>query len=387
MFKILTLNNISALGLEQLPRDAYEVGSEISQPDAIILRSHKMHDMALPASLKAVARAGAGTNNIPIAKLTALGIPVFNTPGANANAVKELVVAGMLLAARNICQAWDYARKLEGDEAALNQQVEAGKKQFAGFELQQRTLGIIGLGAIGVEVANAAIKLGMKVIGYEPQIMVQRAWQLSPEVQQALSLEELLMKADFISFHVPLTEHTRNMLSPSRLQLLKPTTTLLNFSRGEILDEALIQEALDQHRLHAYICDFPSAITNHHPRMIALPHLGASTEQAEDNCAVMAVEQIKAYLEHGNIRNSVNFPEIVWPQTQGKRLAVVNSNVPDMVAKISHDLGKANINIVDMVNRSRNEIAYTLFDLNSEVPEKVLAQIRQIEGVLAARLL
>lgn len=387
MFKILTLNNISPVGLDRFPRDRYEVGSEIAQPDAIIVRSQKMHDMPIPANLKAVARAGAGTNNIPIAQLTALGIPVFNTPGANANAVKELVIAGMLLAARNICQAWDYARQLKGDAGMIHHQVEAGKKQFAGFELRNRTLGVIGLGAIGVEVANAAIKLGMKVIGYEPQIMVQRAWQLSPEVQQAISLDELLMQADFISCHVPLTEQTRNLLNASRLALLKTGATVLNFSRGEIIDEELIREALDQQRLHAYICDFPGPVTNHHPRIIALPHIGASTEQAEENCAIMAAEQLKAYLEHGHIKNSVNFPDIIWPPAQGCRLAVVNSNVPDMVAKISHDLGKANINIIDMINRSRNEVAYTLLDLNSEVPLTVLRQIQQIEGVLAARLL
>lgn len=387
MFKILTLNNISVAGLERLPRDRYEVASEISHPDAILLRSYDMHGMEIPPTLKAVGRAGAGVNNIPVDELSARGIPVFNAPGANANAVKELVIAGMLLGARNICQAWDYARGLQGDDAELHRQVEAGKKRFAGFELPGRTLGVVGLGSIGVQVANAAVALGMNVVGYDPDITVDRAWQLSASVHKAKGVEELISLADFITFHVPLVEGTRGMLNAERLRLAKPGLVVLNFAREGIIDEPALLAALDEGRVYAYVCDFPSSRTKGHPRVIALPHLGASTAEAEDNCAVMVAEQLRDYLEHGNIRNSVNFPAVSLPRAGCCRIAVVNQNRPDMVGQISHDLGKVGLNIIHMVNESRGELAYTLIDVESEVSPKVVEALRGIRGVLNVRVM
>ncbi len=388
MFKILTLNHIAVAGLERLPRDRYEVASEIAHPDAILVRSHDMHRMAIPETVKAVARAGAGVNNVPVAALTRRGIPVFNAPGANANAVKELVLAGLFLAARNICQAWDYARALEGDDEALHRQVEAGKKRFVGFELPGRTLGVVGLGAIGVQVANAAVRLGMEVLGYDPQITIQSAWRLSSKVRQARSMDELVASSDFVTFHVPLTEQTRHMLSRERVGLMREGAVVLNFARPGIVDEEAVLEALDAGRLHAYVCDFPSARNKAHPRVVALPHLGASTREAEENCAVMVVDQLRDYLEHGNIRNAVNFPEVVLPRTEGAvRLGIANANVPNMVGQISTALAQAGLNILDMLNRSKGEVAYTLLDVNREVPPEVVERIRAIDGVLAVRVI
>ena len=387
MYKILTLNNISVAGLERLPRERYEVASEIQHPDAILLRSFKMHDMEIPASLKAVGRAGAGVNNIPVEKLSRLGIPVFNAPGANSNAVKELVIAGMLLAARNICQAWDFARNLEGDDAEINRQTEAGKKNFVGFELPGRTLGVIGLGAIGVKVCNSALALGMKVIGYDPEITVERAWQLSSDVQQASSVDDLLSRVDFVSFHVPLVEGTRHMVNAERLRNMKDGVVLLNFARSGIIDDEAAVAALDSGKLHAYVCDFPSNLLKNHPRVVTLPHLGASTREAEENCAIMVAEQVKDYLENGNIKNSVNFPEVFMPRNGGYRLAVVNENVPNMLGQISTVLADCGLNIVDMLNKSRGEIAYTLVDVEAEVGDDCLDRLRAIEGVLAVRAL
>ncbi|MDE2090017.1 MAG: 3-phosphoglycerate dehydrogenase, partial [Gammaproteobacteria bacterium] len=357
MFKILTLNNIHVVGLEQLPRDKYEIASEIAHPDAILARSFNMHDMDIPPSVKAVGRAGAGVNNIPVANLSARGVPVFNAPGANANAVKELVLAGMLLACRNVCQAWDFARTLTGDDASLHQQVESGKKQFVGFELPRRTLGVIGLGAVGVQVANAAQALGMKAIGYDPEITVQRAWQLSSEVQQALSIDDLLARADFVSFHVPLNAATRHMINAQRLKVMKNGVVLLNFAREEIVDAEAVCGAIAAGKVYAYVCDFPSNRLKNHKRVITLPHIGASTREAEENCAIMVVEQVRDYLENGNVRNSVNFPEVAMPRTEGYRIAVVNANVPNMLGQISTALAKAGLNIVDMLNKSRGELA------------------------------
>jgi len=388
MYKILTLNNISPIGLERLPRDKYEIASEIQHPDAILLRSFKMHEMEIPPSLKAVGRAGAGVNNIPVDKMSALGIPVFNAPGANANAVKELVLAGMLMTCRNLVWGWDFARNLEGDDAAISKQVEAGKKNFGGFELPGRTLGVIGLGAIGVEVANAASLLGMKVIGFDPGVTVERAWQLSSDVEQATSVDDLLTKADFVSFHVPLIEATSNMINEERLKLMKPEAVIMNFARGGIIDDVAVCKALDEGRLYGYICDFPSNLLNKHPRVIALPHLGASTREAEDNCAMMVADQVSDYLENGNIRNSVNFPRTKLPRAVDSfRLAVVNSNVPDMVGKISHALGEANLNIIHMVNESRGEVAYTLMDVDAEIQTDLVNTIADIDGVLGVRAL
>jgi D-3-phosphoglycerate dehydrogenase len=385
MFKILTLNNISVSGLERLPRDRYEIASEISHPDAILVRSFKMHGMAIPPSLKAVGRAGAGVNNIPVDEMSARGIPVFNAPGANANAVKELVLAGMLVASRNLCQAWAFARNLEGDDAAINKAVEAGKKQFGGFELPGRTLGVIGLGAIGVQVANAALALGMRVIGLDPQITVHRAWQLSASVEQAESVDALLAKADFITCHVPLVDATRNLLNADRMRLLRPGAVLLNFARAGIIDDAAALAALDAGQLYAYICDFPSNLLKDHPRVVTLPHLGASTREAEENCAVMVADQLRDYLEEGSVRNSVNFPEVIMPRNGGYRLTVVNANVPNMLGQISTELARAGLNIVDMLNKSRGELAYTVVDVQDPIPQPVVDQIAAIEGVLAVR--
>jgi D-3-phosphoglycerate dehydrogenase len=385
MFKILTLNNISVAGLERLPRDRYEVASEIPHPDAILVRSADMHHMDIPPTVKAVGRAGAGVNNIPVEAMNQRGVAVFNAPGANANAVKELVVAGMLLACRNVCQAWDFARSLGGDDAALHREVEAGKKKFVGFELPGRTLGVIGLGAIGVKVANVAIGLGMKVLGYDPDITVERAWQLSSQVQQAAGVEDLLAHSDFVTFHVPLNDGTRRLINADRLKLMKSGVVLLNFARQEIIDEAAIVEGLRSGKVDAYICDFPSSLLQGHPRVVALPHIGASTREAEDNCAIMACEQLRDYLEHGNVRNSVNFPEVVMPRTEGHRVSIVNANVPNMVGQISTAMARVGLNIIDMLNRSRGKMAYTLTDVDKPLPEAVLSEIAAIDGVLAVR--
>jgi D-3-phosphoglycerate dehydrogenase len=387
MFKILTLNNISVKGLERLPREKYEIASEISHPDAVLVRSAKMHDMEIPATVKAIGRAGAGVNNIPVKKMTERGVPVFNAPGANANAVKELVLAGMLMAARNIAQAWAFARGLSGTDEEIHKAVEAGKKGFVGFELPGRTMGVIGLGAIGVKVANAARALGMKAVGHDPTITVQRAWQLASDVEQALSVDDLLSRSDFVSFHVPLTEETRHMVNEQRVRLLKKGAVLLNFSRDGIIDDKAVVAALDAGQLYAYVCDFPSNLLKDHPRCITLPHLGASTREAEENCAVMVADQVREWLESGNVTNAVNFPEIYLPRNGGHRVAVVNSNVPNMVGQISTDLGAAGININDMLNRSRGDIAVTLLDLDKEPSKEVVAQLSSITGVLSVRCL
>jgi len=383
MFKILTLNNISVAGLERLSRDQYEVASEMQYPDAILLRSFDMHDMEIPETVRAVGRAGAGVNNIPVTALSERGVPVFNAPGANANAVKELVLAGMLLAARNICPAWDFARDVEGDDQEIHRAVESGKKQFVGRELPGRTLGVIGLGAIGVKVANAAIGLGMRVIGFDPEITVRRAWQLSSDVQQAASVDDLLRRADFVSLHVPMVEKTRNMINADRIGMMPEGVTLLNFSRDAIVDDEAVVAAIDEGRMHAYVCDFPNNRLKGHPGVIALPHIGASTREAEDNCAVMVSEQVKAFLQDGNVQNSVNFPEVVMPRNSGYRMAVVNANVPNMLGQISTALADAGLNIVDMLNKSRGDLAYTLTDVDEPIPDSVTEAIATIDGVLA----
>jgi D-3-phosphoglycerate dehydrogenase len=347
-----------------------------------------MHGAPIAPEVRAVGRAGAGVNNIPVETLSRRGIPVFNTPGANANAVKELVLAGLLLAARNIAPAWLFARSLSGDDAAIESAVEQGKKNFVGFELPGRTLGVVGLGAIGVEVANSALALGMHVLGYDPQITVQRAWQLSASVEQALSLEDLCARADAISVHVPLNEHTTKLVNATRLGLMKPDGTLLNFARAAIVDDAAVIAALDAGRLHAYVCDFPTAALKDHPQVVTLPHLGASTGEAEENCAVMVAEQVRDFLENGNIRNSVNYPEAILPRIPNTtRLAIANSNVPNMVGQISTCLAAAQLNIADLLNKSRGEYAYTLIDTDGTVGEEVLMKIRAIAGVLCARIL
>lgn len=387
MFKIQTLNNIAAKGLERLSHENYEVASEVSAPDAILVRSTDMHSLELPETIKAVARAGAGVNNIPVAELTRRGVPVFNAPGANANAVKELVLAGLLLAYRNICQAWDYARRLPDEGAALHKAVEQGKKQFSGFELPGRTLGVVGLGAIGVQVANAAQALGMRVIGFDPGITVKSAWQLSANVEQALSLEDLFSRADAISLHVPLMDATRHLVNSDRLKLLHRGGVLLNFSRDGIVDEAAVIAALNDGQLHAHVTDFPSRGLLGHAKVIALPHLGASTLEAEENCAVMVADTLRDYLEQGNIRNAVNFPEAQLPRTEGVRLCIANANVPNMVGQITTHLAQADLNILDMLNKSRGDVAYTMVDVDRAVPADTAKAIGAIHGVLKLRVL
>ncbi len=386
-FRILTLNDISARGLERLPRERYEIARDIEQPDAILVRSADMHSTPIAATVRAVGRAGAGVNNIPVAELSRRGIPVFNAPGANANAVKELVLAGLLLAARNICPAWAFARNLRGEDAAIDSAVEHGKKKFVGFELPGRTLGVVGLGAIGVEVANSALSLGMKVLGYDPQITVQRAWQLSSSVEQALSLDDLFARSDAVTVHVPLTEHTRGLVNEPRLKLMRKSGIVLNFARAAIVDSAAVVAALDAGRLHAYICDFPSNALKDHAKVVTLPHLGASTGEAEENCAVMVAEQVRDFLENGNIRNSVNYPESIMPRAPNTtRIVIANSNVPNMVGQISTCLASERINIADLLNKSRGEYAYTLIDTDGTVNEDMLGRIRAIGGVLSARI-
>ena len=387
-FRILTLNNISERGLARLPRERYEVSAAIERPDAILVRSADMHAMSIAPEVRAVGRAGAGVNNIPVGALSARGVVVFNTPGANANAVKELVLAGLLLAARNIGPAWLFARALTGDDESIEAAVEQGKKRFVGFELPGRTLGVVGLGAVGVEVANSALALGMKVLGYDPQLTVQRAWQLSSSTEQARSLEDLCARSDAITLHVPLNDATSGLMNAARLALMKPDATLLNFARAAIVDEAAVIAALDAGRLHAYVCDFPRNALKQHPRVVTLPHLGASTGEAEENCAVMVAEQLRDFLENGNIRNSVNYPEAVLPRVSNTtRLGVANRNVPNMVGQISTCLAAARLNIADLLNKSRGEFAYTLIDADGAVGQDVVDRIAAIDGVLSARLL
>jgi D-3-phosphoglycerate dehydrogenase len=315
-------------------------------------------------------------------------VPVFNSPGANANAVKELVLAGLFLAARNICQAWAYARELAGNDQALDEAVEQGKRHYLGFELPGRTLGVIGLGAVGVQVANSAEALGMKVLGYDPQITVRRAWQLSSSVEQAVSLDDLFARSDVVTVHVPLNDDTRALVNAARLKLMRKPATILNFARAAIVDEAAVLAALEAGILHAYVCDFPKRALLDHPRIITLPHLGASTLEAEENCAVMVVDQLRDFLENGNLRNSVNYPEAVLPRVPNTtRLGVANRNVPNMVGQISTCLAAERINIADLLNKSRGEYAYTLIDADADLSEATLERIRGIDGVLAAYIL
>jgi D-3-phosphoglycerate dehydrogenase len=386
-YKVLTLNQISPLGLKRFPADRYAVGGDVTEPDAILVRSQNMHEMAIPASVKAIGRAGAGTNNIPVKQMSQRGVPVFNAPGANANAVKELVIAGMLMAARNLVPALKFVDGLEGDDAALHKQVESGKKQFAGIELPNRTLGIIGLGAIGGLVADAALKLGMKVLGYDPEITVEAAWRLSSQVRKAHSVEEVLKNSDFVTLHVPLLEMTRNLVNAERIALMRPGAVLLNFSREGIVDDHAVVAALDGRKLKSYVCDFPSNALKGHPRVVALPHLGASTQEAEDNCAIMVVDQVRDFLENGNILNAVNFPNVEMARESAHRIAIANANVPNMVGQISTAMAQFGLNIHNMVNKSKGEMAYTLVDVDSPVPPGAIDRMAAIPGVLAVRAL
>lgn len=385
--QILVLNKISALGLKRLPAEHYEVGGEIAAPDAILVRSAKMHDMLIPPSVQGIGRAGAGTNNIPVGEMSKRGVVVFNTPGANANAVKELVLTGMLMAARNIAPAMRFVDGLQGDDATLSKVVEDGKKHFAGIELPGRTLGIIGLGAIGGMVADTALKLGMKVLGYDPEITVDAAWRLSSEVKRAHTVDDLFRHSDFITLHVPLIDATRHLVNAERIALMKHGAVLVNFAREGVIDEQAVLDGLDSKKLRAYICDFPTERMKTHPGVVALPHLGASTQEAEDNCAVMVVDQVREFLENGNISNSVNFPDVQMPRESAFRLAIANANVPNMLGQISTTMAGLGLNIHNMVNKSRGEMAYTLLDLDSAVPDVAVAKIRAIEGVLNVRIL
>jgi D-3-phosphoglycerate dehydrogenase len=386
-FKILTLNNISVVGLKRFPLGRYEVASEVAHPDAILVRSYNMHDMEIPVSVLAIGRAGAGVNNIPVSALSARGVPVFNAPGANANAVKELVVASILLAARNILPAAAYVAGLTQSGEQLHRAVEDGKKQFVGFELPGRTLGVVGLGAIGVEVANAALALGMRVIGYDPKITVERAWQLSSGVQQAVNLDELFSRSDVVSVHVPLTADTKELVNAYRIGLMPKSAVVLNFAREGIVDDAAMLAALSSGRLRAYVCDFPTPELIGHPRAICLPHLGASTGEAEDNCAVMVAEDLKEFLENGNIHHSVNLPEANLSRTRPHRVAMIHANVPNMVGQISTHLAAQRLNIADLLNVSRGDLAYTLIDLDAAADDQTLGRIRAIDGMLSARIM
>ncbi|NJN39936.1 MAG: phosphoglycerate dehydrogenase [Gammaproteobacteria bacterium] len=386
-YRILVLNQISDAGLKRLPAGIYDCSREVANPDAVLVRSADMHAVTIPESVKAIGRAGAGTNNIPVKDMSARGIPVFNAPGANANAVKELVLAGMLMAARNLVPAVDFVRALEGDDRSLHGQVEEGKKQFAGIELPNHTLGVIGLGKIGSLVADAAIRLGMNVLGFDPEITVEAAWSLSSQVRKAHSIDEVLKGSHFVTLHVPLVEATRHLVNQRNLQGVRPGTVLLNFSREGIVDDAAVVEALAAKRLRYYVTDFPSSVLDAHAGVIALPHLGASTLEAEENCAVMVVDQLREFLENGNIVNSVNFPTVTMQREAPFRLCVVHANVPNMVGQISATMGESGLNIHNMINKSRDELAYTLLDVDSAPPPPVLATLRSIEGVMHARFL
>ncbi len=386
-YSILTLNNIARIGLERLPADKYRVGNKAASPDAILVRSQDMHSMEIAPQVRAIARAGAGTNNIPVKQMSARGVPVFNAPGANANAVKELVIAGMLIAARNLVPATQFVAGLTGDDDSLNRQVEDGKKAFAGTELPGRKLGVIGLGKVGSLVADAAIKLGMDVLGYDPHITVDAAWSLPSQVRKANSVEEVLKASEFVTLHVPLLEATRGLISRERIALLKSGVILLNFSRDGIVDNDAVLEGLTARRLGYYVCDFPAQKLAGNPGVIALPHLGASTREAEDNCAIMVVDQLRDYLEHGDIRNSVNFPDVALPRETPFRVSIANANVPNMLGQISTAMAEAGLNIHDMLNKSKGEMAYTLVDVDDAVPPQVVERIAAIKGVLAVRYL
>jgi len=383
-FQILTLNNISHQALLRFTPDRYIVGKHVEHPDAILVRSHDMHNMKIPTTVKAIGRAGTGTNNIPVAAMSDRGVPVFNAPGANANAVRELVLAALLIGARNLVPALQFVASLPND-ADFEAHVEEGKKQFAGIELPHRTLGIIGLGAIGALVADTALKLGMKVVGYDPEITVDAAWRLQSAVRKAQSIDEVLKQADFVTLHVPLVAATRGLIDAKRLAVMKPGAVLLNFARDAIVDEAAVVEALRADRLKAYLTDFPSPALSGVRGVIALPHLGASTAEAEENCAVMVVEQLREFLEDGGINNSVNFPQVEMARESAYRIGIANANVPNMLGQISTAMANAGLNIHNMLNKSRGEMAYTMVDVDSPVAQSVIDAIAAINGVLSVR--
>jgi D-3-phosphoglycerate dehydrogenase / 2-oxoglutarate reductase len=386
-FRIRVLNHISASGLKRFGWDQFAVSADADEPHALLVRSADLHGMEIPESVLAIGRAGTGVNNIPVPALSERGIPVFNAPGANANAVKELVVAGMLMAARNLDAALRFVDGLDPNHPELEAQVEAGKKSFAGYELAGHTLGVVGLGRVGCLVADAAIKLGMHVIGYDPEITVESAWSLPATVKKADNLQAVLKHSEFLSLHVPLIDATRSMIDAGGVAQLKSGAVILNFSRSGVVDETAVLEALDEGQLAKYVCDFPGRNLTGHPGVILLPHLGASTREAEENCAVMVADQLCDYLLDGTIRNSVNFPSVSLPRESPYRVAIANANVPNMVGGISSEMAMAGLNIATMTNKSRGELAYTLVDVDSEIPDAVIKAISAIEGVLMIRYL
>jgi D-3-phosphoglycerate dehydrogenase len=387
--KVLMLNQISVKGLERLPREQYEIASEFSNPDAILLRSHKMKSEDISESVLAIARAGAGTNNIPVEACSKRGIPVFNSPGANANAVKELVAAGLLLGSRGIVDGISYVKTLGDmtDETELNKLLEAQKKQFKGGELVGKTLGVVGLGAIGSLVAEMALTFGMEVVGYDPALSVEAAWRLSSQVQKADALAALFARCDFISLHLPVLDSTRGLINAELLRGVKPGTCLLNFARQEIVDNYAVCESLDKGGLRAYIADFPAPELIGRDDVILMPHIGASTDEAEENCAIMVANQLRDFLENGNIRNSVNFPHLQLDRVSGVRLSITNENVPRILGSVLAILADENINVIDMLNKSRDEVAYNLIDVASEPSEAVLTKMRALDGVINLRLI
>jgi len=385
--RVQVLNQISAHGLKRLPADTYSVGKDVAEPDALLVRSADLHAIDIPSSVKAIGRAGAGTNNIPVPLMSKRGVPVFNTPGANANAVKELVLAGMLMAARNLPAALRFVASLEPAMPDMDRTVEDGKKAFAGQEIAGQTLGIVGLGKVGCLVADAAIKLGMHVLGYDPEITVDAAWSLPAQVKKAASVTEVLRHSDFVTLHVPLAAATRGLIGPANIDQMRSGVVLLNFSREGVVDEGALLAALTSKRLAAYVCDFPGPAVNRHEQVIALPHLGASTREAEENCAVMVVDQVRDYLEHGQIANAVNFPQVSMARESAYRIAIANANVPNMLGQISTTMATFGLNIHNMVNKSRGEMAYTLVDVDSAVGDAVLESLRAIDGVLSVRYL
>jgi D-3-phosphoglycerate dehydrogenase / 2-oxoglutarate reductase len=384
---ILVLNQIAPSGLARLPADRYRVGKDVADPAALLLRSADLHAVPIAQSVRAIGRAGAGTDNIPVAQMSTRGVPVFNAPGANANAVKELVLAAMLMAARNLPDALGFVAALDPAAPDLDKRVEEGKKAYAGFELAGQTLGVIGLGKIGCLVADAAIKLGMNVLGHDPEITVDAAWSLPSQVKRAASVPDVLRNARFVTLHVPLVAATRALVNAENLRWMRPGSVLLNFSREGVVDDGAVLAALDAGTLSRYVCDFPNAALHGQARVVALPHLGASTAEAEENCAIMVADQLRDYLEHGNITNAVNFPDVSMARESRWRVAIANANVPNMLGQISTAMAQAGLNIHNMVNKSRGEMAYTLVDVDSPVSDAVLARIGAIEGVLAARSL
>lgn len=387
MFKIRTYNKISVTGTSRLPAGQYEIGDKVENPDAILVRSADLHTIVANPELKAVARAGAGTNNVPVTELSKRGVVVFNAPGANANAVKELVLAGMLMAVRNLGEAMQFVRGLDAADPELEHKVEDGKKRFVGTEVVGRTLGVVGLGAIGVRVANAAKGIGMRVIGFDPHMTVEGAWQLSSDVDKAGSLGEVLAASDFISLHVPLNAATRGTINAAALANAKEGLVLLNFAREGVVDEDAVIAALDSGKLGHYVTDFPTPRTLAHPKVVSFPHLGASTAEAEENCAIMVADQLRDYLENGNVTNSVNFPSVRLSRAGAQRLTVANRNVPNMIGQLSHILGDAGVNIAQMLNSSRGELAYNILDVDQVLSPAVVAAVSKIEGILAVRVL